>query len=59
MDSPFLRYFKSLFIRYINISDQVDTEAAAERIKSGIWFQGANVWILAFAIVLEIGRAHV
>ncbi len=52
MDSPFLRYFKSLFIRYINISDQVDTEAAAERIKSGIWFQGANVWILAFAIVL-------
>ena len=52
MDSPFLRYFKSLFIRYINISDQVDTEAAAERIKSGIWFRGANVWILAFAIVL-------
>ena len=52
MDSPFLRYFKSLFVRYINISDQVDTEAAAERIKSGIWFQGANVWILAFAIVL-------
>ena len=52
MDSPFLRYFKSLYIRYINISDQVDTEAAAERIKSGIWFQGANVWILAFAIVL-------
>ena len=52
MDSPFLRYFKSLFIKYINISDQVDTEAAAERIKSGIWFQGANVWILAFAIVL-------
>ena len=52
MDSPFLRYFKSLFIRYINISDQVDTEAAAERIKSGIWFQGANAWILAFAIVL-------
>ena len=45
-------FFFSLLKRYINIADHVDTDAAAERIKGGIWFQGPNVWILAFAIVL-------
>ena len=45
-------YFKNLFNRYINISDNVDTADAAQRIKSAIWFRGPNVWILAFAIVL-------
>ena len=38
--------------RYINIYDEIDTDAAAERIKSSIWFKGANAWILVFAIVL-------
>ena len=37
---------------YAYIFDDVDTESAAQRIKSGIWFRGPNVWILAFAIVL-------
>ena len=40
-----LRYFG-------NIYDAVDTVSAAERIKSGIWFRGPNVWILAFSIVV-------
>lgn len=38
--------------QYTYIYDQIDTEAAAERIKSSIWFKGPNAWILAFAIVL-------
>ena len=38
--------------QYTYIYDQVDTDSAAERIKSSIWFKGPNAWILAFAIVL-------
>ena len=45
-------YIKHLFKDYIYIYDDVDTSAAAERIKGAIWFKGPNVWILAFAIVL-------
>lgn len=45
-------YIKHLFKDYIYIYDDVDTAAAAERIKGAIWFKGPNVWILAFAIVL-------
>ena len=40
-------------IRYYSfIFDEIDTESAAQRIKSSIWFRGPNAWILAFAIVL-------
>lgn len=40
-------------IRYYSyIFDEIDTESAAVRIKSSIWFHGPNAWILAFAIVL-------
>lgn len=35
-----------------NIYDHIDTEDAAERIKNSIWFQGPNVWILAFSIII-------
>lgn len=35
-----------------NISDSVDTETAAARIKSGISFRGVNAWILAFSVVI-------
>lgn len=35
-----------------NINDQIDTQDAAARIKSNIWFRGPNVWILAFSIVI-------
>lgn len=45
-------YFKHLFKDYIYIYDDVDTDAAAQRIKGAIWFKGPNTWILAFAIIL-------
>ncbi len=35
-----------------NINGHIDTDDAAERIKKSIWFQGPNVWILAFSIVI-------
>ena len=38
--------------KYTNIYDDIDTDSAAERIKSSIWFKGPNAWILAFAIIL-------
>ncbi len=38
--------------RHIYIYDELDTEAAAARIKSGIWFRGPNIWILAFSIII-------
>ena len=37
---------------YTYIYDDVDTDAAAQRIKASIWFKGPNAWILAFAIIL-------
>ena len=38
--------------KLLNINDHIDTEDAAERIKSSIWFRGPNAWILAFSIVI-------
>ena len=35
-----------------NITEQVDTVAAAESIRRNIYFKGPNVWILAFSIVI-------
>ena len=52
MENSIWSYLKILFKRYVYLFDDVDTEDAAERIKSGIWFRGPNVWILAFASVL-------
>jgi len=48
----FKEYINEHLKKYIYIYDDVDTASAAERIKSGIWFKGPNVWILAFAIIL-------
>lgn len=48
----FKEYINEHIKPYIYIYDDVDTVSAAERIKSGIWFKGPNVWILAFAIIL-------
>jgi len=45
-------YVKRWIKEYIYIYDQIDTDSCAERIKSGIWFRGPNVWILAFSIVI-------
>ena len=52
MDKDFWGAVKRSFRQYISLADEIDTESAAIRIKNGIWFRGANVWILAFAIVL-------
>lgn len=35
-----------------DISGQIDISDAAARIRDGIWFRGANVWILAFSIII-------
>ena len=48
----FWDYIKRLVKKYIYVYDEIDTVSAAERIKSGIWFKGPNVWILAFSIVI-------
>ncbi len=48
----FWKRIRNLIRYYGYIFDDVDTESAAQHIKSGIWFRGPNVWILAFAIVL-------
>ena len=45
-------YIKRVLGYYINLSDQIDTDDAAERIKKAIWFRGPNVWILAFSIII-------
>ena len=37
---------------YANIYDHIDTDDAAQRIKSAIWFRGPNAWILAFSIII-------
>ena len=47
------------FRYYANIYDLFDTEDAAQRIKSGIWFRGPNVWILAFSIVIASAGLNV
>lgn len=43
---------KQFIHRYVYIYEELDTDGAAQRIKSGIWFRGPNVWILAFSIVI-------
>ncbi|MBQ9192831.1 MAG: DUF389 domain-containing protein [Bacteroidales bacterium] len=45
-------YLRRTVRYYANIYDHIDTDAAARRIRSGIWFRGPNVWILAFSIVI-------
>jgi Predicted membrane protein len=45
-------YIRRTFRYYANIYDHIDTDDAAQRIKSAIWFRGPNVWILAFSIII-------
>ena len=52
-------YVKRTIRYYANIYDHIDTEDAAQRIKSGIWFRGPNVWILAFSIVIASAGLNV
>ena len=44
--------FKFRLLRLVNMSDDLDREGAAANIRSGIRFQGANVFILTCAIVI-------
>jgi uncharacterized hydrophobic protein (TIGR00271 family) len=46
------QHIKRFIRRYIYIYEEMDTLGAAQRIKSGIWFRGPNVWILAFSIII-------
>ena len=43
---------RSLIREIADITDSIDTDDAAVRIKNNIWFRGPNVWILAFSIVI-------
>ena len=45
-------YLKQTVRYYANIYDHIDTDDAAQRIKSAIWFRGPNAWILAFSIII-------
>ena len=45
-------YLKRTVRYYANIYDHIDTDDAAQRIKSAIWFRGPNAWILAFSIII-------
>ena len=45
-------YLRRTIRYYANIYDHIDTDDAAQRIKSAIWFRGPNVWILAFSIII-------
>ena len=48
----FLDKLRNMIREIADISDSIDTDDAALRIKSNIWFRGPNVWILAFSIVI-------
>ena len=39
-------------LRLVNMSDDLDREGASNSIRNGIQFQGANVFILACAIII-------
>ena len=44
--------FQSWLKGLVYISDQIDTDEAAEKIKNNIHFRGPNVWILAFSVII-------
>ena len=43
---------KGWFRSTTDFSVELDRDGAASRIRNNIWFRGANVWILAFSIVI-------
>ena len=48
----FFDKLRSLIREIADITDSIDTDDAAVRIKNNIWFRGPNVWILAFSVVI-------
>ena len=51
-DMTLKAYIRKFIRQYVYIYEEMDTEGAAQRIKSAIWFRGPNVWILAFSIII-------
>jgi uncharacterized hydrophobic protein (TIGR00271 family) len=47
-----LRYIILWIKRFVSLRFDNDNEATVQRIEEGIEFRGANVWILAFAIIV-------
>ena len=43
---------KEWFLRLSSLNGQLDTDSASDNIRKNIHFQGPNVWILAFSIVI-------
>lgn len=52
MPGNFWNPLKSDIKAITNISDHIDTDAAARSIRSNVAFRGPNVWILAFSIII-------
>lgn len=52
MPGNFWNSLKSDVKAITNISDHIDTDAAARSIRSNVAFRGPNVWILAFSIII-------
>ena len=52
MPGNFWNSLKSDIKAITNISDHIDTDAAARSIRSNVAFRGPNVWILAFSIII-------
>lgn len=52
MPGNFWNSLKSDIKAFTNISDHIDTDAAARSIRSNVAFRGPNVWILAFSIII-------
>ena len=50
MNIPYL--LKTKIKKLTSSKSEIDLQEASDRIKSGIWFRGMNVWILACAIVI-------
>lgn len=52
MEMKIIGQITGLIREITDIRDHIDTEKAAESIRSNIYFKGPNVWILVCAIVL-------
>ena len=50
---------KKEFRLFTKLGGRIDTEAAAARIRSSIWFRGPNVYILAFSIIIASAGLNV
>jgi len=49
--NPLFR-IKEFLSKVSQLGGDLDTAGAEKRIRKGIWFRGANVWILTFAIII-------